>query len=183
MAVNIGSIMGKVQAFSKTTVGQKKIDNAISYIRGHGGVSAAGGRVRTAKDIDAAANVMERLIRASAGQSGLPSSVFAELSNGLTHGAPVVSPDGQGRVGIYIYGDTYRPSLDPARYGGIDNIIALFNNGYKASDYVYGNWHGNRIKSTISRPGLQFMQAAVSDFNSGYGAANDIVAKLSGEYE
>ena len=106
MAVNIGSIMGKVQAFSKTTVGQKKIDNAISYIRGHGGVSAAGGRVRTAKDIDAAANVMERLIRASAGQSGLPSSVFAELSNGLTHGAPVVSPDGQGRVGIYIYGDT-----------------------------------------------------------------------------
>ena len=44
---------------------------------------------------------------------------------------------------------------------GFNFIIALFNNGYKASDYVYGNWHGNRIKSTISRPGLQFMQAAV----------------------
>lgn len=77
----------------------------------------------------------------------------------------------------------YRPSLNPAKYGGVDNIVALFNNGYKASDYVYGNWHGNRVRSTISRPGLNFMQEAVSDFNGGYGAANDIVAKLSGEYE
>lgn len=67
MAVNISSIMSKVHAYLKTSAGQQKTDNAISYIRGHGGVSEAGGKVRTAKDIDVAANVMERLIRASAG--------------------------------------------------------------------------------------------------------------------
>lgn len=64
--------------------------------------------------------------------------------------------DGTKRVGVYqskknniieirmsFEDDLFSESLMPQRYDGIDNIIALFNNGYSnghPADYVYGPW-------------------------------------------
>lgn len=100
----------------------------------------------------------------------------------MSHSSTPVMPDGSATASISLGGDLFRPSLYPAGYGGVNNIVALFNNGYTASHHVYGSWHGNRVRSRLSRPGLHFMQAAVADFNGGHGAANNIVARLSDEY-
>ena len=63
----------------------------------------------------------------------------------------------------------YRPSLQPSIYGGVDNIIALFNNGYNAYKSIGGYWHGDYITSLQRREALHFIQNAINDFNTRYG--------------
>lgn len=78
-----------------------------------------------------------------------------------------------------------RTSLYPEEYEGIDNIIALFNNGYDARSYVYGHWAtaGKRVRSVTSRPALQFMQEAISNFNNTYGSQYSCRARLGDQYK
>ena len=67
---------------------------------------------------------------------------------------------------------------------GIENIVALFNNGARANDYVYGYWNGHKpsgeglsrsltgeedyawVRSVKEREPLYFMQEAADEFNA-----------------
>jgi len=76
-------------------------------------------------------------------------------------------------------------------YDGIDNIVALFNNGYHARNYVYGWWNSHKsatgdtyawVQSKKEREPLRFMQDAVAEFNATYGAKYGIVVELGSDY-
>lgn len=181
MAVNIGSIMDKVEAYSKTSAGQQAMKSAITYASSRGGVTRAGGKVRTDADMSAAAQSMIHELKSSASSCGLPDSVMYHFDS-LTQSSPIVAPNGAARIEINFGDSLGRPSLVPSVYGHVHNIVALFNNGYNAANKVYGEWHGARIGSLKDRVGLHFMESAVGAFNSGYGAANDVRAVLSDEY-
>lgn len=82
------------------------------------------------------------------------------------------------KIGIYEYmipiwfdGDLHRDSLDPYYYNGVDNIVALLNNGYKAGNAIYGIWSGHgddNIWSLQQRAGAGFIQNAVRSFMGNY---------------
>lgn len=64
---------------------------------------------------------------------------------------------------IYFGGDLYRPSLKEDVFGGIDNILLLFNEGYgyKAGrNKLIGDWHGARTKARAEREALHFIEQA-----------------------
>ena len=78
-------------------------------------------------------------------------------------------------------------------YEGVDNIVALFNNGYHAKNFVYGWWDGHKatgdgvlrsgvdtdfayVRSKKEREALRFIQQAVMDFNASYGAEYGVTA-------
>ena len=89
-------------------------------------------------------------------------------------------------VDIYFGGDTHRDSLMPERYGGVDNIIALINNGYSENENigkVSGTWHSIRIHGLTERTGLHFMQEAVDTFNARYQDKYNVTAIVGDAYE
>lgn len=81
--------------------------------------------------------------------------------------------------------ETRRESLCPDEYDGIDNIVALFNNGYEARASVYGYWVSKEkwVWSTRKRPALHFMQESIEQFNSQYGAQYNCKAVLGEQYK
>lgn len=65
----------------------------------------------------------------------------------------------------------HRPSLWPEGYpDGWDDMAQLFNNGYNARDYVYGERGGKRIRSKPTMSGLYFVQNTVNEFKGRSGA-------------
>ena len=94
-------------------------------------------------------------------------------------------------IDINFEGNLYRSSLAPDKYGGVDNIVALLNNGYDAGKYVYGIWKGHEglyteetIRSLPHRAGAHFIQEAVEEFNSTYGAEYGVMKIIiSDKYE
>lgn len=65
----------------------------------------------------------------------------------------------------------HRDSLQPDRYDGAYDIVALLNHGYSADGAVYGYYKpaDKVIRSLVAREGTFFIQRAVEQFNSLYG--------------
>lgn len=108
---------------------------------------------------------------------------FSALTN-ITHTSPYKIGNDTYAVEVYFSDDLSRPSLYPEQYSGINNIAALLNNGYEARDYVYGEWHGERIRSRKSLGGMHFMQSAKRNFEGNYGSEYNVVdVELNDIYE
>lgn len=76
------------------------------------------------------------------------------------------------RDSLYPFGENEKGAYLPT----------LFDQGYTASDYVYGtDSHGNYARSIIHREGLHFMQRAVDEFNRT--SKNGVVAILNDKYK
>lgn len=79
-----------------------------------------------------------------------------------------------------------RPSLIQQYYSqngqpdGVEDIILLFSNGYKASSQVYGTWRGKSTNSLTERKGDDFLMDAIVEFNKLH--KGKINAKLVGDY-
>jgi hypothetical protein len=117
------------------------------------------------------ANKLVLHVRNSARASGLPPSVIAHFDS-LRRGHITKIGDGTYQVELAFTDDLSRPSLQPSKYRGVDNIIAIFNSGYptnrsrsEAISHVYGWWNGKYTQALPYRPGLYFMQTAINDFN------------------
>ena len=146
------------------------------------GVRPAGmtGAVLTKAQMYEAAYKMKELVVSRS--AGLPISIRDDVQS---FGIGDISETGPGMYQIIcgFKGATNRPSLAPDRYGGVENIIALFNNGYSARATVYGEWPGYGPAASLTmRPGTHFMNAAVDAFNSTYGGQYHATAELSGDY-
>lgn len=179
----MGSITGKVNSFLSSSAGKNKIKGLTGG--GNGTVDLEERR----KEMILAAQGMVALLKQHAASAGLPASVMAHVES-FAASAPTINDDGSGFAVINMGSDPTRPSLCPERYGGVHNIVALFNNGYEASASVYGKWEGHGdveggsafIKSRPQRGGLGFMQSAVADFNGKYGSKYNVIAVLGGPY-
>lgn len=76
-------------------------------------------------------------------------------------------------VDLNFNGDKHRPSVDQARYGGIDDIVQILNSGYSARRSIVGEWHGNEIHTLANRTGAHFVEWANLMFRSAYGSKYD----------
>lgn len=187
--VNIDSILDKVYAYEKSDKGRKKMRQTLDkYIRTNVDRTEAGSKVLTYRKMREAGEKLVSMMNAAAQGSGVPSSVSNHFDS-LKCGGITKLGDGSYSMEISFSGDLSRPSLQPDKYGGVTNIIAIFNNGYprnrgksEAISHVVGWWHGKETTALGYRPGLFFMQSAVNDFNEMYGAEFDIYAELAAVY-
>ena len=97
---------------------------------------------------------------------------------------PETRTDGTVQISIQIPSNYLkRDSLYSKSYpNGIDNIINLFDKGYKANRHAFGYWRSVRIRSKIQRPTLHFMETAINHFNSNYFARYKCRAILGERY-
>lgn len=188
--INYDSIIDKVYDYAESSKGQdrmqKKITNYMMHNVKH---TKAGSRVITYRDMIDAGDKLVQHIRDSAHGCDLPPSVLAHFDS-LKRGRAIKQPDGSFMMEISFTDDLSRPSLDPEKYGGVRNIVAIFNNGYPADasrteaiSHVSGWWHGKETVALPQRAGLYFMQDAVNDFNLNYGLALGMYAEVGVVYD
>lgn len=188
--INMDSILDKIYAWERSDKGQKKIQGTVNkYVRTNVQRTQAGSRVLTERDMKTAANKLVQTIRDTALGCDLPASVAAHFGS-LKAGKIQRQPDGSYIIEINFTDDLTRESLQPEKYGGVRNIIAIFNNGYpsdggrsEAISYVTGWWHGKETRALEFRQGLYFMQDAVNDFNLNYGMPLGMYAEVGAVYD
>lgn len=188
-SINLGSILAKVDDWKESDKGRKRMKKTLdNYVRNNVGKTQAGSPVLTRKAMIDYGNKLIQAIQNTALSCDLPDSVAAHFSS-LKRGKTIILPDGSYVMEISFTDDLTRESLEPQRYGGVRNIVAIFNNGYPADagrseaiSNVYGWWHGNYIHALGARQGLHFMQTAVDDFNQTYGSQFGIHATVGEIY-
>lgn len=188
--INMDSILDKVYAWERSDKGQKKIQGTVNkYVRNNVSRTKAGSRVVTQRDMLDAARKLVQTIKDTAHGCDLPTSVLAHFDS-LSIGKLQRQADDSYTIEINFTDDLTRESLQPEKYGGVRNIIAIFNNGYPADrsrseaiSYVAGYWHGKETVALEFRPGLYFLQDAVNDFNMNYGMPLGMYAELGAVYD
>lgn len=188
--INMDSILDKVYAWERSDKGQKKIQGTVNkYVRNNVSRTKAGSRVVTQRDMLDAARKLVQTIKDTAHGCDLPTSVLAHFDS-LSIGKLQRQADDSYTIEINFTDDLTRESLQPEKYGGVRNIIAIFNNGYPADrsrseaiSHVAGYWHGKETVALEFRPGLYFLQDAVNDFNLNYGMPLGMYAELGAVYD
>lgn len=188
--INMDSILDKVYAWERSDKGQKKIQGTVNkYVRNNVSRTKAGSRVVTQRDMLDAARKLVQTIKDTAHGCDLPTSVLAHFDS-LSVGKLQRQADDSYTIEINFTDDLTRESLQPEKYGGVRNIIAIFNNGYPADrsrseaiSHVAGYWHGKETVALEFRPGLYFLQDAVNDFNMNYGMPLGMYAELGAVYD
>lgn len=206
-AINMSSIMSKVGAYSRSVSGKLRMKECIQKYEAEGRKkTAGGGKVMTEAEMREAGAKLIQILQETARNNDLPQSVIQHF-NSLECSKPYRMQDGSTLMYVYFEDDLHRDSLDDGMNGytgeGINNIVALFNNGAHASDYVYGWWHDHEpindavlrsrvgdtkvnyalVRSQKDREGLHFIQQAVDDFNGNYGADYNVTATAGDDYQ
>ena len=160
-SINMASIISKLNGYTST----------------HQSDLSAATREEALQIANEAGQQLVACMREAISASGLNGSAIAAIGDVSSTGAVEVS-DGRFEVDVSIDAQ-HRPSLDPSRYGGIDDMAALFNNGYSTGGKrVRGMWHGNMIWSRPERPATFFVQQGVDHFNSAYGGQYNATAEI-----
>ena len=197
--INMNSIAEKVRKFSQTPAGKEKMKKAVEKLaNSNKAQTALGQELLSRSRMVELTEELIGVIKSTAASYDLPPSVMKHFDS-LDY---IIQAGDDGNVEslIYFADDSSRESLDADIYtgDGIDNIIALFNNGYVASSYAYGWWDGHTptpgniistsgsvyVRSKIGRPSLRFMQRAIEDFASRYTGKYPMVVELNdSEYD
>lgn len=188
--INMDSILDKVYAWERSDKGQKKIQGTVNkYVQNNVDKTKAGSRVVTQKAMREAAQKLVQTVKDTAHSCDLPASVLAHFDS-LSVGKLQRQADDSYIIEINFTDDLTRESLQPEKYGGVRNIIAIFNNGYpsdmsrsEAISHVAGYWHGKETVALEFRHGLYFLQTAVNDFNLNYGIPLGMYAELGAVYD
>ena len=198
--INLGSIMKKVEAYGRSVNGKLRMKECIEKYAADGvNKTAAGDKVVTETEMWNAAAKLISVIKSTAQSHDLPASVMRHFD--MLHCSKIYQmPDGTSVIYIYFGGDLHRDSLYSEGYDGVDNIVALLNNGYHARNYVYGWWDNHKptgdnsyrsggfdssdawVRSRKDREGLGFIQQAIQDFNGNYGADFNVTAIAGDDY-
>ena len=121
----------KIAKWQKTPDGKRRTKEYVDGLRATGGTTVSGQKVIGQKDMDNAAKILIEEI-----QRRLPESL-KELGDSLVCTQAVKLADGQYEMAIRFSDPLHRDSLEnDLGYDGIDNIVALFNNGYTAEEIV-----------------------------------------------
>lgn len=200
-SINMASIMNKVEAYGRSINGKLRMRECIQNYANEGKEKTEDGdKILTETDMHKAAAKFIQVLRSTAQSYDLPASVMSRFDS-LDTSSILKMPDGSAMIYVYFGGDLHRDSLYSEGYDGVDNIIAVLNNGYHARDYVYGWWDGHApsggasgelrnslskdyayIRSRKDREGLHFIQQAVQDFNGNYGSEYNVTAVAGDEY-
>lgn len=192
MSLSEGEIMARLRKWVSSPEGQKRIAEKVSFYRNGGdshvnstGKTYGGSRIVTYDQMESAAEKFIEIVRTNAASAGLPPSVMAHIES--FYAAPIViNEDGSATIDISMADNPHRDSLQPETYKrGADNIVALFNKGYNAKGSIYGLWEsrGEEVWSRKSREGLNFLQAAMNEFNANYGAKYNVTVTIDSQYK
>jgi hypothetical protein len=207
----MASIMKKVNGFAASPAGQAKIRHYMEGQLAKGKkTTASGAEVVSEARMNEAVDKFIQVLRMTAESYDLPDSVMEHIRE-MYAGKPRTTAVGC-EVPLYFDGNLHRDSLlattnyekYSGEYGaytgeGIDNIVALFNNGYHASTSVYGYWQGHNpsgaarkrdhrgkpgawVQSRKDRTPLRFIQQAVDDFNGCYGSQYNVTVSIASIY-
>lgn len=186
MSINEKSIMDKVRKFSKTDKGKSIMNDKIrSYM--HDGVSRTNGNstIATESDMIHEAEKLKRSIldtvQSLVASGELPECIY-QIVNEMNIEMPFerksfIDGETQYEMGLWFDDDMIkRQSLmrvdnkDIRTGNGINNIVAMFNNGVDTDKTVFGIWEnhlGEEIfvgKSKNKRPALRFMQDGIESY-------------------
>ena len=194
------SIEDKLRRYFRSEKFQKKCDETVKRYNAEGyNKTNSGSELANDKTFAEMTAAMAGFIEARAAKDGVPDSVLRNIRSLRFFQSKLTGDNRWHEVKMFFDSDYSRPSLYEDGYDGIDNIIALFNNGYVARQSVYGAWDGHKptgesifhsytaensphIPSKIGRPTLEFMQKAVHDFNAEYGEKYKIKVVLGDVY-
>lgn len=172
-SINMDSILAKAKAHMGSSTGQNKIDNVISKVMLGNIRLQSGGTAHTPEE---AASKFIEVLRSSINSAGLSEGAIGAVSN-IEHGSAHSIGHNTYIIGVYFVGDMTRPSLDEAKYGGINDIVALFNNGVDHTMRpVHGLWHGKETWSRTVIPGTHFIEQAVTDFMGNYASEYNVTS-------
>ena len=168
--MNWGSILAQAQTAMDTPKRKNEVRNKIdSYLLGGAKLVSAQTRRPVIEVADEFIKILKDTVVQHHGSdfaSGDLGDTAVTVASDLSSGSPY-KVGNNFKIDIQFNGDTHRVSLYPAGYDGIDDVIKLLNNGIGgAKNYVYGDWHGERIRSLRSRAGSYFIQEAKSKFMS-----------------
>lgn len=173
------SVYSKLYSYVNSPAGQANIQSTLNnYIASGRATTPSGQKLVNA---DVAYDLAQKL--GNIIMSHIPGNISNSINSMVCNGPFLVNGGRSYECDLHFDGDLSRPSLSGD--GGVSNIVALFNNGYLASDYVYGWWdsHDIAVRSKLYREPLQFMQDAVNEFNSIYGKQYNVSVTLAGIYE
>ena len=195
MGVNLGAINSKINAYAKSQAGKEKISETIkSYYRDENryvtrtGKAFSGDRFITQQEMRDVARELIFYIKQAAADCDLPASVMDHIESFDIESASEESDEFY-YVGIAMLDSARRESLQPEKYEGVSNIVALLNTGYPKDGRKVGRVHGywetadREIWSLPHREGLRFIQHAIDRFNSTYAKEYNVTVFLSSEYE
>lgn len=187
MKISLGNINSKLKAYCKSDEGKRKMKEYIETCSKRGqGKTSGGSTIMTTNIMKTLAVEFVEMLKQAAIASGLPPSVLERHIDTITCSSPQKMPDGSHTITVSFGGNLHRDSLYEEKYPeGIDNIVALFNNGLNNDGYVYGWWDNHSptgealgrslpgdtfawIRSKKNRSSLQFVQRAISDFENKY---------------
>lgn len=171
-SINMESILAKAKAHMGSNAGQSKVDNVVSKVMLGNIRMQSGGTAHTPEE---AASKFIEVLRNSINSAGLSEGAIGAVSN-IEHGSAHSIGHNTYIISVYFVGDMTRPSLDEAKYGGINDIVALFNNGVDHTMRpVHGLWHGKETWSRTVIPGTHFIEQAVSDFMGNYASEYNVI--------
>lgn len=171
-SVNMESILAKARGYMGGKAGKSKVDTIVNKVMLGNIRLQSGGASHTPEE--AAAKFIE-VLQHSINSSGLSAGAIAAVSD-IDHGSAQSIGNNTYIVGVYFVGDMSRPSLDEEKYGGINDIVALFNNGvdHKMRP-VHGEWHGKETWSRTVIPGTHFIEQAIQDFMGNYASEYNVI--------
>lgn len=171
--INMGSILAKAQACMNTPKKQREVRNTIDQVVLGKMSIQQGMSVHTPEE--AAAKFIE-VLRNTIASSGLSAGAVNAIS-GLNHGSAHSIGNNQYIIDVYFDGDMSRPSLVPSKYGGINDLAELFDEGVDHEMRpVHGTWHGHETWSRTVIPGTHFMEQAISDFMGNYASEYNVIS-------
>lgn len=172
MPINMDAILGKAKAYVNSSAGQNRVQEITDKVMLGSMRLQSSGSIHTPEE--AAAKFIE-VLHKEMESSGLSTNAINAISN-LEYSSPISLKDGTYIINVYFTGDLSRPSLDEARYGRINDLAMLFNEGvdHKMRP-VKGTWHGNEIWSKTIIPGAHFMEQAVTDFIGNYSTEYNVL--------
>lgn len=164
MKINEASVRAKVNAFMRSPEGKAKAKETLVRYEAEGKTTTEAGSILVQeKTVRELADVLVSFIKLYATYEYLPDSVVDSINTLHVNG--IEKDNSRYTVSLdFDAGSLWRPSLKPDRYGGVSNIIALFDTGYEARAAVKGYWHGRWTKSLTWRPASHFLQRAIEQF-------------------
>ena len=202
--INFASISKKVEEYCASERGREKLNKQLTDSKG-ANLIKYNGRMISATDFAymIAEDFYDELVSLAyeALQLSTQQSVRDNIANTTVTEIPSCTGEYGGTyywsVGItiggtskrFLYRDSFRerPNSSVRTGDGIDNIVALFNNGVGADGAVHGYWdnHGDDMYwSRMIRPSLGFIQEAARNVVEMYKRRGYFISiDISGEYD
>ena len=184
MHINMDSIMKKVNDWSKTDEGKRRMQKCIDDSLDRGSLTTpSGAEIIPRKWIVEMSQKFVDILCSIARSYDVPQSVLNHMEFVR---ADVSVVDRKAVVDVYFSGNQHRDSLMPETYDGVDNVIAVLKNGYAENEKiakVCGDWHGIRVHGLTERTGMHFIQQAVDSFNRIYGAEYNVTSVAGDDYK